>query len=360
MKIKAFAFMALLVACIPNALSSPTAGACSNKDEIKKELSRLSIDPNITTNSQLLDGLELLYGGWLVYSLTQDHPELENSPNKRFDLETIKWLERSIWNTDHNRTRFEFFFAQNPTEEEMKMFAFFLFDLLWQQGTKVTPVFANHIDAATFNAYFTSNLKYLAPLYNENLSNKELIELKKNVRRFYIDNKNFLVGLNNIKVSFPVISITGHGLPNNENIFIGGQTYTAEQIAEILVQAGLQKEGRIEIRACFSGCARRRLNFTVKQIKTLFMEGHLPALTMTGGNNLLSWFSEALHDKAPDFKGVVFGYLGQLEYPESDNVFNRDGTTSPTGFAVVLNGLDGEIFVNRDEATVAINIGSIE
>lgn len=336
---KIYFLVVLFSAFIPHALSSPN-GACSGTKEIKKELSRLSINPNIETNKQLLDSLDLLYGGYLVYTLINKHPEMENSPNKRFDLETIKWVEKSIWSTDHARTRFELFFGKDPSEEEMKMFAFLLFDLLWQQGTRVTPVFLDAIQAAKFNSYFTSNLKDLVPLYNPKLNREEQIELKKTVRRFYIDNKNFLIGLNKIKVISPVVSITGHGSPESDVIWNGDKSYTAYQLAEIVFQSGIKNDARIEIRACFSGCSKRKLNYTIHQIKTLFMQGQLQAIVSNGGDNMLSWFSQALRNKAPEYNGSVFGYLGALEYPESDNVFNRDGSTSLTGFAVSVIGLD--------------------
>ena len=109
---------------------------------------------------------------------------MEKSPNKRFDLETIKWVEKSIWNTEHARTRFELFFGKDASEQEMNMFAFLLFDLLWLQGTRVTPVFLDVMQANQFNSYFSSNLKNIVPLYNPNLDKKEQIELKKMLENF--------------------------------------------------------------------------------------------------------------------------------------------------------------------------------
>ena len=89
---------------------------------------------------------------------------------------------------------------------------------------------------------------------------------------------------------FPVVSITGHGSPESDIISNGDKSYTAAQLAEIVVQSGIKNDARIEIRACFSGCSKGKLDYTIEQIKTLFMQGKLQTIVSNGGYNMLSWF----------------------------------------------------------------------
>lgn len=355
MKIKNF-FVVIFLLFIPNAFSSPT-GACPNASKLEESLISFSMPIDTRTNNQLLLQIESLYGEEVKKGIIKKHPVINGNPNGFFDLKTLDWLSAVVWNTEHARTRFEFFFSRYSSISEMKDFSFFLIQALWKRGKKVTPVYQDAEQANKVNDYFMDNLEALIKEANPHYTAATVATVKHYVESYYIDNKNYLIGLSSILQTNPEVSISAHGKAGRNTISLGYWDYSAEDVIKELKQSGISSGASIDLITCFSGCSGEELKYTKSELKKAFIDGNLQDLVIDLSNSFLGEFSKVIPLIIPDFKGRLFGYPGEPEFPFSDNVHNRDGSVSARGFGVALSALDGEIIFDREESRLVIAFG---
>ena len=333
------------------------ASPCSPED-IKHELIKMKLDPEIKTNKELLVGLNTVYGEILLNHLKSIHPLIEESPETVIDLDTLDWVDEIIWHKNNKFVTYVYIPGDLSTMTAMNYFILIM-DGMVSSRSRTIPVFQypesqeiyNHLLTEEFEAVvtdiFKSNYSEMDPDGIEYYTNKFLSHYRK-----YND---YLIGFDSLQGTKPVIQIIGHGKAGFPAYNLGEKDISVEEIVKNIVEMGIPIGSTIKLTGCFTACRSPNVPHTMEKIKKLFMKGKIKNIYDKGQvKSFLYLFNHELKRQLPAYSGEVRGYIGEVAHNIGKNVLTKSGETT-SAFFVVVKALDGILHLKREEASMSYN-----
>lgn len=338
----------ILLICLCFHSNFTLAAPVCSPDVLKKKLQRMDLSPDIKINSQLSHAIKLNYGLPFYQTLIEVHPYLEEAQNAQIDTETLEWIKTYIRSTDHDRVQYVALFLKSPHYSEMTAMATGLLEMLEQHGVRTKLVFPRESSARKFFEFTKKNLKSIILERLPGISNEKLKTFQRTFTETY--SGSYHIGFQNINNPSPLVVIDGHSSEGQDGITLGDFNITSEGIVKRLKAMGLEMTSRIDLLVCDSGLSHPSPNLTVNEIKEKFFSKELESAVGGGDASFIAIFSAEIHKQIPDFKGEVYGYLGQVLMPYAFNVLMPDGEIQDLAQGVLLRGSDGNLIINRPDA----------
>lgn len=341
------------------ALSSPTEGASCNDKDIQSQLKSMGLNPRIKENKELLKKIKKRYGRNVSRYLEKRHPALKDNPVGIIDAETVKWVQQSIWSAKHTHTRFILFPSKELNLEIMHTFVYSATYFLINFNERKQLVF-NTQEQMNYFYHILKTDELIEPYIKLSLpvDSSTPDEIKKRrtaLREYFRGKKNLLIGFSKIQIEEPAIEIIGHGSFDSPNLFFGEQkehSISPQELVDVIKSYNIPLDSRLYLSSCYSGCSTEKLELTKTEIKTLHLSNELNTHLKTKGATLLNIFAELFYAQQTDFKGHIFGYLGQVSNGVREHVVFSKELGYISDNAVSLMAIDGEIFIKRSEMEI--------
>ena len=323
--------------------------------EIKNELIELNLDPDITTNEDLLSELRVEYGVKIHALLTEKHPLLLQQPRARFDNKTLQWVIETIWHPTSPSTRYLPLLADLSDDSVIDDYLKTAYRALFISNERTALLFLTQLDFILFELRAETELDRIIRESQPNISEDAIKKSTSIFKEKYLRKENYLVGSFNPNITNPIVIVDGHGMAGKDHIKVGDLLISYRDIVKTLIDIKLPDGALIKLNSCLSGCIDNKLNLTVAQIKYKFQQGTLTTDIGLIHGSFLQLFSQYLFQHYHQFQGTIEGYLGTVFYAPVKNVLRKDGKIMPVGNATKVTGTDGNIRLKKEQSAVQIH-----
>ena len=346
----------IILLFIPFANASP----CSPED-IKHELIKMKLDPEIKTNKELLVGLNAVYGEILLNHLKLIHPVIEESPETIIDLETLDWVDEIIWHKKNKFVTYVYIPGDLSSMGAMDYFVLIM-DGMVNSRSRTIPVF-QYSESKDIYYYLLSEEfePIVTEIFKRNYSEMDASGIEYYTDKFlshYRKYNEYLIGFDSLQGTKSVIQIIGHGKAGYPAYHLGDKVISVEEIVTNIVGMGIPTGSTIKLTGCFTACASPNVPHTMEKIKKLFMKGGIKHIYDKGQvKSFLYLFNHELKKQLPTYSGEVRGYIGEVAHNIEKDVLTKSGKTT-SAFFVVVKALDGTLRLKREEASLSYNSSS--
>lgn len=323
-------------------------------NEIKADLIELDLDPDLTTNQELITAISSQYGSEIHNLLTENHPTLLHNPDARFDNKTLQWAINTIWDPKSPNARYLLLLGDIFEDSVIDDYIKIAYSSLFISMRRTSLVFFNNLDFVLFQLRVESELDLIIKKIFPDLSENSL---KRNIHIFkekYFTEGAYIIGSLDNKINNPIIIIDGHGMAGGDYIKVGDTQISYTDIVKKLIAFKVPSDAFVKLNSCFSGCAENKLDLTIKDIKQKFYQGILTEEIGIIKGSFLYTFSQHLFQQIPSFNGRVEGYLGTVFSSSVSNVLKKNGSIMPIGNATKVTGTDGNIRLKQEESSVHV------
>lgn len=339
-------------------INSNVLNPCSSKN-IVAELITLNLDPDIKTNISLLNDLKLKYGSSIHEFLSTSHPYLHENPSGIIDSKTLQWTAEAIWNKNNPIARHMLIAADINNINVLRQYALFAFQYLLNSGVKTKLIFKTTKDFEIFKLRSITELKKIIKENNISVPDKVIKNSLSKFNEYYLEDGGHAIGFKSISYNNPVIVIDGHGNAGNTEISLGDVSMSSKNLIDLLISLKLPLDSTITLDSCLSACNKNKLPYSIAEIKIIFKQNLLTQYSGPIKNSFLADFSKKIFSEIPDFNGTVEGYIGVIHTTPQKNVYRKNGSIMSKGFATEVTGLDGSIFLKKEEVKVVITRSDI-
>lgn len=329
-------------------------GVCS-PDKIQEELIQLNLDPEIKTNEQLLAALKTIYGNEIEEFLTKKHPYIAQAPLDTIDEQTLQWTAEAIWSPKNKIATHMLILMSLDNRSIFKDYVSTAFKRLLDLKNKTKLIFLNNEDFLFFKKHSTLMLEEILLDNNPLTPDAEKIHVIRKFKKYYFSKSGYNIGFDASINKKPLLVIDGHGDAGNDNLLIGDELFSVDQLVERLAALQIPSDSVIRLEVCFSGCTKRKLDLSVAEIKLAFKSGLLNQHAGPVHGSLMHTLSKKVYQEIPTFNGSFEGYIGSVNTISQKDVLKKDGTLMLRGNASKVEGTTGSILLKKEEVMVLIS-----
>lgn len=330
-------------------------------DQVKEELIRLRLDPDIETNGQLLANVEDIYGVQMVERLSADHPLLHHKPTAHFDASTLQWITEAIWNKSSRVSSYLMVMFEHDEEKIKEQYMQLAYWKMFVLSEKSSFFFSSEIIEKRFFNFAKENIGNLIKEWEPHYSdNKVNVYSQAFLNAYFTDTKPTVGDFSSAEMNNPVIIVFGHNQrANQDTLTMGQQRLKRKEIIAKLKSYHIPNGSTIDLETCFGGCSQVKYDMPLAELKAAFLTGELTTVTEQTKKTYLGKFVIEMYKSMPLFTGSIRSYIGEVVLIPFQRVLKRDGTQMMLDMAVQIAGNDeqnhGVEYVKKEEARLELS-----
>ncbi len=304
--------------------------------ELKKLLTAMNWKTSISTNKDLIEKIDELYGRFTSDFVKKKHPFLSGNPKAKIDLKTLQWVNRVFFLKENMPGIIIYFPFGDLSLDEAKWLLFQIITGAFKPPyKKMFLIFKDKSVKSDFHHILNKNHLLINNAIQDatkdtHLTPEQINKIKKDILAHFGSKKHDLVGFHGLTTKI-TINIIGHGNIAKDSI---GTTEASDtevisykEIVQDLIQLKIPDDTDINLMSCHSA-QDTTVKFTKEEYMEKIKDGSLSSELLKNKSSFLNLFANEIYEKSQTYNGTVKGYFGEVVVHPHKNVYSLDKETN--------------------------------